>query len=318
MRDALTYKRLVWIHRRLLIRASNRVGGKTRLVGLSKVVATVAAACSLVLLLAQGCATTPPPPLPLSQDIRAALGTTGVISVGPQLAADVSGPVGTGREAGRGALKGGAIGGLSGAGVGAVAGLFTGPCAPVLVPVFAGIGALGGGVVGAGTGAIVRGVNAIPTETADSLETALRDAMASRDLPAELRQRVLGQASMRPKQLVDLGAGNADPSAPPDYSSFAASGVHSVLEITITEVVFDGEGGRNPAFALSTKAQIRLIRVADNQVLWSSGNVMFRGTDADVSSWTAPESDHLAMELDASLERLAQQISEAVFVKASI
>src|SRR6185436_11663946 len=116
-----------------------------------------------------GCATSPPPPL--KQDVRASLGTIGLISIGPELMADVSGPIGTGKEAGRGALKGGAIGGLSGAGAGALAGLATGPCAPVLVPVFAGIGAAGGLVIGAGTGAIVRGVRAVPTETAESLGT---------------------------------------------------------------------------------------------------------------------------------------------------
>src|SRR5262245_31226785 len=222
MSNAMTYRRRAWMH--LLIRASKLAGGKAKLVGLSKFIATVTAGCSLILLLAQGCATTAPPP-PLSQDIRASLGTIGVISAGPQLMADVSGPVGTGREAGRGALKGGAIGGLGGAGVGAIAGLSTGPCAPVFVPLFAGVGAIGGGVVGAGTGAIVRGVNAIPTETAQSLEKVLREAIASRDLPADLRQRVIDRAAMR--QAVDLGATNADPTAPPGYTAFIESGVHS-------------------------------------------------------------------------------------------
>ena len=317
MRAALSHKRLVWVHRRMLIRAAKLAGGKARLVTLSKIVASVTAACSLVLLLAQGCATATPPAPPLTEEVRASLGTIGLISVGPQLMADVSGPVGTGREAGRGALKGGAIGGLGGAGVGAVAGLFTGPCAPVFVPVFAGIGAVGGGVVGAGTGAIVRGVNAIPTETADSLEAALRAALAARDLPADLRQRVLGLVPGAPNRVVDLGAGSSDPSGPNDYSMLAANGIDSALEIRISEVVFDGEGGRNPTFSLSIRAQIRLIRVADNEVLWMRDDIMFRGSEADVSVWTAAESYYLAMELGTNLERLAQQIRDAVFAETS-
>ena len=317
MRNGLNRKHLVWIHRRCLLRASKLVGGKDRLVRLSKLVATVTAGCSLVLLLAQGCATSPP--APLGQDVRASLGTMGVISsVAPELMADISGPIGTGREAGRGALKGGAIGGLSGAGVGALAGLSTGPCAPVLVPVLAGIGAAGGLVIGAGTGAIVRGVRAVPTETAESLEAVLHDGLASRDLAADLRQRVLNRASMTPRQAVDLGALNRDPSTPHDYRAFAQNGVQSVLEITVTEIVFDGEGGRNPTFALQMKAQVRLIRVADNQVLWTNDDIRFRGEDVDVSGWTNPDRDYLTAEFEVILERLAQQIADAVFIETSI
>lgn len=312
MHIASTYKRLVWRYRRLFIRASDQLGGKARLVGLSKLVTTLTAGGSLILLVAQGCATTPPP-APLTQEIRASLGTVGVTSIGPELAGDVSGPVGTGKEAGRGAVKGGAIGGLSGAGIGALAGLTTGPCAPVAVPFFAGIGALGGLAVGAGTGAIVRAVNAIPTETAESLEAALNGAVSSRDLPADLRQRVLARASAAPAQPVDLGGTHGDPAGPREYTMFAANGVHSVLEVTITEIVFAGEGGRNPSFALSIRAQARLIRVADNQVMWSNDQIEFRSPEADVSAWTAQESGHLAAELGSGLELLGQRISNEVF-----
>jgi hypothetical protein len=316
MPNAFTYKRIVWIHRRCLLRVSKLVGGKDRLVRLSKLVATVTAGCSLIVLLAQGCATSPP--APLGQDVRASLGTIGVISVGPELTADVSGPIGTGREAGRGALKGGALGGLTGAGAGALAGLSTGPCAPVLVPVLAGIGAAGGLVIGAGTGAIVRGVRAVPTETAESLEAVLRDGVASRDLPADLRQRVLNRASVTPRQAVDLGTLSRDPSTPHDYTAFAANGVQSVLEITVTEIVFDGEGGRDPTFALQMKVQVRLIRIADNQVLWTNDDIRFRGEDVDVSGWTNPDRDYLTAEFEVILERLAQQIDDAVFMETSI
>ena len=316
MRNAFTYKRIVWIYRRCLLRVSKLVGGKDRLVGLSKLVATVTAGCSLILLLAQACATSPP--APLGQDVRASLGTIGVISVGPELTADVSGPIGTGREAGRGALKGGALGGLTGAGAGALAGLSTGPCAPVLVPVLAGIGAAGGLVIGAGTGAIVRGVRAVPTETAESLEAVLRDGLASRDLPADLRQRVLNRASMTPRQAVDLGALNRDPSAPHDYTAFAANGVQSVLEITVTEIVFDGEGGRDPTFALQMKVQVRLIRIADNEVLWTRDEIISRGANVYVSSWTNPEFGYLATQIDEVLERASGQIADAVFIETSI
>ena len=94
---------------------------------------------------------------------------------------------------------------------------------------------------------------------------------------------------------------------------FAANGVRSVLEVTITEFVFAGEGGRNPSFALSIRAQARLIRVADNQVMWSNDQIEFRSPEADVSAWTAPESGHLAAELGSGLELLGQRISNEVF-----
>lgn len=318
MRNGLAYKRLQWRFRRLVIRASNTVGSKARLVRLSKLVTTVIAGSSLLLLTAQGCSTTPRPPEPLSHQLRASLGTVGVISVRSQIGGDVTGPVGTGSEAGRGAARGLAIGGLGGAGIGALAGLSTGPCAPVAVPILAGLGALGGFAIGAGTGAVIGAVNAIPTETAERLEAALMNGITARDVGADLRQRVLGGASLTGTAPVDLGASTADPAMATDYTMLAASGVHSVLEITITELAFTGEGGRNPMFALSLKARTRLIRVADNQVLWSNDETAYRSSEAEVSAWTAPESDRLATEISTAVETLAQQISKDVFVGTAV
>jgi hypothetical protein len=312
---------LIWKYRRILTRARRRAGGSDTL---AKVVngwlMTLVTGCvATLLILAQGCATTPMPPAPPSAEVRAALGTVGMVSVGPPLGANVQGPIGVGKEIGRGAAKGGAIGGLSGAGAGALLGLATGPCAPIAVPLFAGIGAVGGVVVGGSTGAIINGVNAIPTEAATDIETALFKAIADVDVQAELRQRVLTHATVGGVgNRLDLGMGSAgDPVPVPDYASVTSSGVNTVLEIGIAQIALVGSGGRDPTLVLSLNARARLIRVPDNIVLWSDDQLNSASREADFSEWSANDSELLKSEIENGLQALALQISNKIFLQTT-
>ncbi len=161
----------------------------------------------------------------------------------------------------------------------------------------------------------VKGANATLPDTAPTIEAALRQSIADRDLQADLRQRVVnrapaGSASRR----LDLGVGDTvDPAPTPDYARFAAGGVDTVLEIGIAEVRFTGEGSSDPDFVLSITARARVIRLPDNRVLSSDPQMTFDSARAKQAAWTAMDARLLKSEIDRGLEALATQIREKVF-----
>jgi hypothetical protein len=97
---------------------------------------------------------------------------------------------------------------------------------------------VGGGVYGG----IKKGVNAIPESTATAIETALTHAIGQHDLQADLRQSVLRYTGNMASGL-DLGVGAEEPAAPPDYMSMAGRGVGAVLELSLTQLAFEGARG---------------------------------------------------------------------------
>jgi len=197
-----------------------------------------------------------------------------------------------------------------------VAALACGPgalfCGAVLLLGGAAIGLVGGGVAGGVSG----GRNAIPAETAEQIETALNQAIVGRDLQADLRLGILRRAGNNAgnnAMAVDLGAGVAEPVASPDYTSMAGRGIGGVLEISVTQLTFTGEGGSDPALALVMSARGRLIRVSDRQVLWDVAEVRYQTGEAALSLWTASDSSLLRMEIDKGSDELARQMGEALF-----
>jgi hypothetical protein len=269
-------------------------------------------------LAVQSCATMPDIPASPSESVLSSLGKVGVVSAGPALDGKVLGPIGAGNEAAKGALEGGAIGGASGAGLGAVIGLGCGPFALACVPAFAAAGAVGGVVFGGGAGGIIKGTNALPEGTATNIQAALYNAVANRDLQSELRRRVLERENAgNAHNAIDLGISKiVDPSATPDYSLFSASGVNTVLEISIEQIAFTSEGGATPTFVLSITARARLIRIPGNQLMWSNDQISFKSPAAELSLWTPKDSDLMKSQIQGGLEALAQQITEIVPVKA--
>jgi hypothetical protein len=274
---------------------------------LSRMLAAFAVACLL-----SSCAGPPRPPPRLADDVRSSLGTVGVITVGPPLGGEVDGPVGVGGQAAVGALGGAAVGTAGGFGAGFALGLLCGPGAFICSPV----AALGGaivGLVGGGTyGGIRRGRNAIPESTAAEIQTSLNQAIADRDLQADLRQRVLqhtGSAAMG----LDLGTGATEPVAVPDYASMVDRGVGTVLEVSLTQLTFTGEGGSDPTLALVVSARARLIRIADKRELWNAPEVTYESPAAAFSLWGMLDSGLLRGEIDKGMEALARQIGNALF-----
>ena len=314
MRTFFNPGRLVRKYRRLVLSGSVKAGCRRGLAHAASCCAAMlfAVAAAVLILTAEGCATTPKPALAPTQEVRDSLGRIGVVSVGPALGGTLVGPVGVGSEAGKGAVRGGAIGGLSGAGIGAVAGLTTGPCAPIAVPVFAGAGALGGIVIGGGTGAVVNGVAAIPSDAAAKIQGVLAMEVGNRDIQGDLRRRFQNRVAGGSKDVRELGMGRAgEPLPAPNYTVFAAQGVDTILEIGVKEIALAGEGGSDPSLVLAIKARARLIRVPGNQVLWNDETLAFNSQSRDFSKWTA-DPGFLGGEIESGLDTIARQIGDKV------
>jgi hypothetical protein len=264
-----------------------------------------------VAFVVSSCAGTPRPPPNLAHDVRSSLGTVGVITVGLPVGGEVDGPVGVGGQAAVGALKGGAIGTAGGFGAGFALGLLCGPGAFICSPV----AALGGavvGLVGGGTyGGIRRGRNAIPESTAAEIQTTLNQAIADRDLQADLRRRVLqhnGSLAMS----IDLGVGATEIDAAPDYASMSDRGIETILELSLTQLTLAGDGGSDPTLALSMSARARLIRTADKRELWNAAEMTYESPAASFSLWVMLDSGLLRGEIDKGVESLATQMGEAL------
>ncbi len=269
-------------------------------------------ALAVASLIVANCASTPERLPQLTEDVGSSLGTVGVITIGPSVGGELDGPVGVSDQIAVGILEGGATGALGGAAGGAAGMLLA--CGVIVFCALAGaaVGGAIGLVGGAGAGGISGGQAAIPESTAAEIETALTRAIADHELQSDLRHRVLqniGNATMG----VDLGAGGTVPAESPDYISFRDQGIDAVLEMSLTQLGFAGEGGDDPALVLVITASARLIGVPDNSVLWNVEQVEYESAEAAFSLWTAGDSGLLQAEIDNGLEAVASQIGEALF-----
>ena len=99
----------------------------------------------------------------------------------------------------------------------------------------------------------------------------------------------------------------------PDYEQFAARGVDAVLEIGITQLAITRGEDSDTSFALLINAYAGLIGVEDNEVLWGNPQIVYLSPEAELSLWTAPNSDYLRTEIDSGLERLAEETHNQIF-----
>jgi hypothetical protein len=114
---------------------------------------------------------------------------------------------------------------------------------------------------------------------------------------------------------LDLGTGATEPVAAPDYASMIDRGVGTILEVSLTQLTFTGEGGSDPTLALVVSARARLIRIADKRELWNAAEVTYESPAAAFSLWVMLDSGLLRGEMNKGLEALARQTGEALFDK---
>jgi hypothetical protein len=267
-------------------------------------------------LIVANCASTPGPLPQLTADVGNSLDTVGVIAIGPSVGGQLDGPVGGSDQVVAGILGGGAIRGVSGAGAGALIGLTCGPIAFFCVPAGAVIGGTGGLLLGGTVGGISSGRAAIPENTADKIHMVVTRAIADHELQSDLRYRVLLNIGSSTTG-VDLGAGGTVPAESPDYAAFRGQDIDAVLEMSLTQLGFAGEGGNDPSLVLVLTARARLIGVATNDILWSVEQVTYQSPMAAFSLWRENNSALLRAEIDNGVEAVASQIGEALFFAPS-
>lgn len=250
---------------------------------------------TLVLVGQVGCATHPRSISPPSEQVRAQLGTIGIVS--PSLAPEpaLQGPT-SGKVAG--AAKGAGLGAgymiLGGLEAGAHAG--QGGAVVLLMAIgLAPVAALVGGIYGA--------VAAEPAAKVKEAETALQGAFADQKVQEALRDQVLEMARDRAgRRLVPAG-----------------TDVDSILEVGVSSLGLVGPPAVNPGLSLVVHACPRLIRVADDVELYPSGPhgpraLAYASAPEKFVEWGAEGARLFREEMERAWQALAEKVVEDVFL----
>ena len=276
---------------------------------------------SIFLIMGQlGCAHTPkvePPPPTLVEEAKAELGTIGVVTASFLPAFTNEKPM-TKEKAAATSARAGALGCLQ-VGVGAfgvaasggdpmgAAGIAAiGLAAIALTPVGAAIG----GVVG-----LVRGVNEAAINDAESvLNLALNDV----DIQRSLRDRLLSIAQEKtPYLFVPLDdQGPSFPEEEVSYRSRTPAEVDTILEPSILQFglssLSDGHG-INPPLSLSITTRVRVVRVSDDQLLYTHTFNYESKERKKYTTWAENHGQSLKDGFQRYLDSLPEEIVTTVF-----
>ena len=257
---------------------------------------------SITLLIVQwGCAHAPPRPVPqpLSEEVRATLGTIGVVSAAVTPETQFKGPTG-GKLHGTG--KGAAVGFLAGAGRAAM----VTPPEPLsaalwlvfVVPAVAAVGTVAGGVYGA--------FAAESGGKVKEAEAALNKALGELKVQETMRDRVLQEAVDKTPHTFVLIHDQAP------YSSLADKGIDTVLEISVLRFGLAGSGV-NPPLALVISVRASLIRISDGTELYGRPWI-YHSRKRKLTDWAADDAQPFREEVDRVYQGLAERIVEELFL----
>jgi len=262
---------------------------------------TIVTALVLLLLIGQwGCATTQGPQPPrLSEEVRANLGTIGVVSGRFSQEAHLEAPTsGKWSGAGKGAAAG-FFGSIQGAAQG---GGYGGAVVLLLSPVFA----MGGAIYGA--------IAAESAEKVEAAEATFKRALADLKIQETFRNRVLQVARDQTRHVLVLllEHGPTAPGGAVEYPFVTSQGVDTVLEIGVEKLGLPG-GGINPPLSLIMNAHARLVRATDGMELYARTWIYRSGTRKFVE-WAADNAQPLHEELERAYQSLAEQVVDELFL----
>lgn len=255
----------------------------------------------------------PPLPRPLPPEIRAQLGTVGVVS-GQFVPATVVERPAAGKV--RGAAKGAAAGALVGAAAfGRWGGCYGADCRFVAV-VMLGV-LIGAATVGGVTGAVIGAVTTESAVKAREAEAALQHAFAELKIQQTLRDRLVTIA--REQAQLDLipvaDPSPADPEVDVDYRPLAAQGMDAILEVGVIRLGLTGDRGVTPLLALSMTTRVRLIRSRDGAELYRQ-DLDHRGGSRKFVEWAANDAEAFREALDAAYTDISREIVRLVWPPA--
>ena len=269
----------------------------------------------IVLLWQAGCASgpvrylLPPPP---SEEVRAQLGTIGVVSAHFIPKAEFQMPASGGKAgAGRGAALGAKytiLGGLAIASGSGGAGGGIGELAVIVAAIaLAPVGALVGAVGGSGL--------AEPAEKVEEAEGVLKNTLTNLKIQNAMRDYVFEVAQDQTEHtfilLMENGPSTRDEKL--SYRSAGSEGIDTVLEISVQAVDLDGAWRVNPPLALIMTVHTRLIRIADDTAIYDS-TLEYRSGMRTFTEWAADDAQPLRDELDRAYQILDKKIVDELFL----
>lgn len=250
----------------------------------------------IFLIAVQGCAHTPPSPLP--ESLQQQLGKIGVVATSTE-GQQVFGSPGTGRLSN--IWKGASLFAAVGAGVGAHGSYM----APILVPAGAAIGLVGGAFYGA-----------VASESWQKADRTFQSIVAELDLNQALTQHLTAFAQAHGYALTQLSIIMQEgPQQQTRYAVVQRDGIDTVLEIQdLTVNLVPAEYMVNPHRVLTLSARVRLIRTVDETVLDDRVATDKLGPALLLDGWTANQAIRFRQEVQQATERLAEQIITDYFM----
>ncbi len=271
---------------------------------------------SIALLLGQwSCAHVPKPP---SEEMRAQLGTIGIVS-GPSNPKIQFHP-----EFAKGRLSGAAMGAGIGTGAGALYGLSIvargGSCggqACAAVAMIAAASAAVGAVVGGVAGGITGAVNAVPKGEAKKIEADTKNAFDGTVIQETVAASVFKNSLESPDYtFILLEEDDFTISAQYDFRLLREKGINTLLELNVKEGGLKGGRGKNPLVALFIKIRTRLIRTTDGREIYSR-EFECKSSTHGADDWLDTDARLLREEIDNCSKELSGQIVEQLFGKIS-
>ena len=263
------------------------------------------------LILQSGCAHKPKPYLP--EEVRAQLGTVGIVSARFRPDADLSVPAkgwlaGAGRKSARWAGKGASsvlVGGAQGCG-----GDSSGICAALVIAftVTTGVvGGLAGGVAGA--------IQAEPSRDVSFAEEVIMTVIDSMNIPENLRDRAatVAQSQTSNNIVVVPNQGPASSEEKLLHTSLTEQGIDTILEISVSRLALVGDWDLNPPLEFQMNSRIRLVRTSDGNELYES-SVDYLGGTRLFSEWADNNAQAFIETLDMAYQSLAEKIVGEVFL----
>lgn len=273
--------------------------------------------CVSILLGQLGCAPRYQLPPPVSEETRARLVTIGVVSAqfipDTELFTFAKGRI-------SGAAKGLAGGTSGGAAVGAGIAIELGAATGIAAPLWLSAPVVGPAILivvaaGAATGAIVGAITAIPAERVEEIEATLKNALIEMKMQENIRDHVFRTASEQTGRnfvlLHEGGPHSVEEKA--SYIFLVNKGIDTVLEVSVLSISFEGKGGGDPPLSLSMKARTRLIKTADDSILYEN-ELMYRSPKRKFTDWAANDAKIFKEELARCYRSLAEKVVEEIFL----
>ena len=211
------------------------------------------------------------------------------------------------RGAAQGAAGGASYGGL----YMAAESLGAGPFGVLLLPYMAAAGAIVGGIVGGIEGAI----RAVPADEAERIEEAINHAVDEIHIQETFAKSLIDAGMFLTDYSFNYATGRSTPKND-EKALLTDDNISSpdiIMEVSITDLGFQGGEGRDPAVSFFMDAEIHLSRVRDGKELYA-GKSFHSSRPQRFSEWSKNNATPLRLEFEKAYARIAEQVIENIFL----